>query len=49
MGSVLLAYVIGLLFFKDSGLTKVLALALIMLILSYVFEYTKKRDREKGP
>ncbi len=45
--SVLLAGIISWLFFKSIQPLKTSILAIIMLILAYLFEYTKKRDGMK--
>jgi hypothetical protein len=46
--SVLLALLIGLFFFNGNLPIKISGLAVVMLILSYLFEYTKKRDRNEN-
>jgi uncharacterized protein YacL len=46
--SVLLAVIISWLFFKGIQPLKTAILAIIMLILAYLFEYTKKRDKIKN-
>jgi len=40
-----MAYIINLLFFNRINLLKVSLLAGIMLVLAYMFEKTRKRDR----
>ena len=46
--SVLLAAIISWLFFKGIQPLKTPILAIVMLILAYLFEYTKKRDKMKN-
>ena len=43
--SVFLAFIIGRIFFENISLAKLTGLAVIMLTLAYLFEYTRKRDR----
>ena len=43
--SFIMAYIINLLFFNRINLLKVSLLAGIMLVLAYMFEKTRKRDR----
>ncbi|MFC1862716.1 hypothetical protein ACFL1Z_02025 [Thermodesulfobacteriota bacterium] len=45
--SVAFALLIGTFFFEGNLLLKISGLAIVMLILSYIFEYTKRRDRRK--
>ena len=45
--SIVLACIIGYFFFKGIQVYKTAILAGIMLILSYLFEYTRKRDKEE--
>jgi len=42
-----MAYIINLLFFNGINLLKISLLAGIMLVLAYIFEYTRKRDRRE--
>jgi hypothetical protein len=44
--SVVLAFLISRLFFQGASLVKILGLAAIMLILAYLFEYTRRKDRK---
>jgi hypothetical protein len=44
--SIILAGIISLIFFKGIHAIKTSALAVIMFILAYLFEYGRKRDRE---
>jgi hypothetical protein len=44
--SMALAFLICRLFFPGISIIKVLGLAVIMLILSYLFENTRKKERE---
>ena len=46
--SIVIAVVISLFFFEGIRLFKTSLLALIMLVLAYLFEYTKSRDRSRG-
>ena len=41
----ILALLICRMFFKETPLFKVIGLAVIMLGLAYLFDYTKKRDK----
>jgi hypothetical protein len=41
-----MALVISRFFFPGASALKVMALAAVMLVLAYIFEYTKRRDRE---
>jgi hypothetical protein len=43
--SIVLAGIISQIFFKGIHAIKTPALAVIMFILAYLFEYTRKRDR----
>lgn len=45
--SVVLAFLISRLFFQGTSLVKILGLAAIMLILAYLFEYTRRKDRKR--
>ena len=42
--SIIIAYVVGLFFFKGAQLIKIMGLAGVMLVLAYLFEYTKKQE-----
>jgi len=42
--SAMLAVLIGRFFFQSTALPKIILLAVVMLGLAYLFEYTKKRD-----
>ena len=44
--SLTLAFVISRFFFQGASTLKVIGLAAVMFILAYLFEYTKRRDRE---
>jgi len=44
--SIILAFLLGRFFFQGASLYKILGLAAIMLILAYLFEFTKRKDRE---
>jgi hypothetical protein len=44
--SVLLAFLIGRFFFQGASIVKILAFAAVMFALAYLFEYTRKRDKE---
>jgi len=41
-----LAFLICRFFFPGASIIRVLGLAVIMLVLSYLFEYTRKKERE---
>ncbi len=43
--SIILALLIGRAFFKGDFLLKVIALAGVMLVLAYLFEYTRKKEK----
>ncbi|MBW2044560.1 MAG: hypothetical protein JRI96_06695 [Deltaproteobacteria bacterium] len=43
--SILLALLIGRVFFRGDSIVKVIALAGVMLVLAYLFEYTQKRGK----
>jgi len=45
--SIVLAFLITRLFFQGASIYRILGLAAIMLILAYLFEYTKRKDREE--
>jgi hypothetical protein len=45
--SVILAFLICRLFFQGASIVKILAFAAVMLILAYLFEFTKRKDRKK--
>ena len=42
--SLIIAYLVGLFFFKEGQMIKTVGLAGVMLVLAYLFEYTKKQD-----
>ena len=44
--SIILAYIISIFFFKGLHPLRTSLLAAVMLVLAYLFEYTKKRNRE---
>jgi uncharacterized membrane protein len=44
--SIMLAFLISRFFFHGRPMIKIFGLAAIMLALAYLFEYTKKKDRE---
>ena len=44
MLSAMLAILIGRFFFQGSPVPKIIVLAMVMLGLAYLFEFTKKRD-----
>jgi len=46
--AVLLAFFIGRIFFESASTLRVIALAAIMLVLAYLFEYTKKKGGTHG-
>ena len=46
--SMFLAFVISRFFFHGWGWLKIIGLAVIMFILAYLFEYTRKRDKGVG-
>lgn len=46
--SITLAFILSLLFFEGVRLVRVSVLAIIMLVLAYLFEYTRKRERNEG-
>lgn len=43
--AVLLAFLIGRFFFSGTSMFNILGLAAIMLVLAYLFEYTRKKDK----
>jgi hypothetical protein len=43
--AVLLAFLIGRFFFPGASIFKILGFAAIMLVLAYLFEYTRKKDK----
>lgn len=47
--SFLIALLISRFFFQGTSIVKVLGLAVILFVLAYVFEYTKKRDKREEP
>ncbi|MBN2123098.1 MAG: hypothetical protein JW821_02290 [Deltaproteobacteria bacterium] len=46
--AILLALLIGRIFFQGASIIKTAALAAALLGMAYLFEYTKKRDRGGG-
>ena len=44
--SIILAFLISRFFFQGASMVKVLGLAAIMLILAYLFEFTKRKERK---
>jgi uncharacterized membrane protein len=46
--SILLAVMICRFFFKGTSVIKIFGLALIMLGLAYLFQYTRRKDRGEG-
>jgi uncharacterized membrane protein YuzA (DUF378 family) len=44
--SIILAFLIGRLFFQGASVYKILGLAAIMLVLAYLFQFTRRKDRE---
>ncbi|UCB48455.1 MAG: hypothetical protein JSW56_15145 [Deltaproteobacteria bacterium] len=44
--SILLAFLIGRLFFQGASMYKIFALAAIMFVLAYLFEFTRRKDRK---
>ncbi len=44
--SIMLAFLIGRLFFQGASMLKIFGLAAIMLVLAYLFEFTRRKDRE---
>lgn len=44
--SIILAFLIGRLFFHGASVYKILGLAAIMLVLAYLFQFTRRKDRE---
>jgi len=47
--SILIALLISRFFFQGTSIIKVLALAVVLFVLAYIFEYTKKRDKREEP
>ncbi len=45
--SIMLAFLISRFFFQGASMYKILGLAAIMLVLAYLFEFTKRKDRER--
>jgi len=43
--SIILAFFIGRFFFQDASIIKIIGLGLILFILAYLFEFTRKRDK----
>ena len=44
--SIILAFLISRFFFQGASMVKILGLAAIMLILAYLFEFTKRKERK---
>ena len=44
--SIILAFLIGRLFFQGAPMYKIFGLAAIMLVLAYLFQFTRRKDRE---
>ncbi|MGD8982852.1 MAG: hypothetical protein PVI53_02450 [Desulfobacteraceae bacterium] len=44
--SIMLAFLISRFFFQGASMVKILGLAAIMLILAYLFEFTKRKERK---
>jgi uncharacterized membrane protein YuzA (DUF378 family) len=44
--SIMLAFLISRLFFQGAAIYKIFGLAAILLVLAYLFEFTKRKDRE---
>ncbi|MGD8228235.1 MAG: hypothetical protein PVH82_03495 [Desulfobacteraceae bacterium] len=44
--SLMLAFLISRLFFQGASVLKILGFAAIMLILAYLFEFTRRKDRK---
>jgi hypothetical protein len=44
--SVMLAFLISRFFFQGASVVKILGLAAIMLMLAYLFEFTKRKERK---
>jgi hypothetical protein len=42
-----MAFLLGRIFFQGMPLIKILGLAAVMFALAYLFEYTKRKDREE--
>jgi hypothetical protein len=49
--SVILAFLIGRLFFQGASMVKILGFAAIMLMLAYLFEFTRRKEKkgQNGP
>ncbi len=45
--SIILAFLISRMFFQGASVYKILGLASIMFVLAYLFEYTKRKDRNE--
>ena len=45
--AIVIAVIVIRLFFPGSGVGKIVGLAAVLLGLAYVFEYTKRRDRDR--
>ena len=44
--SIIVAFLITRLFFQGASMVKILGLAAVMLILAYLFEFTKRKDKK---
>jgi uncharacterized membrane protein YuzA (DUF378 family) len=44
--SIIVAFLISRLFFQGASIYKICGLAAIMLVLAYLFEFTKRKDKE---
>ena len=44
--SIIVAFLISRLFFQGASMVKILGLAAVMLILAYLFEFTKRKDKK---
>jgi hypothetical protein len=43
----MLAFLISRIFFQGASIYKILGLAVIMFVLAYLFEYTKRKDKNE--
>ena len=44
--SIIVAFLISRLFFQGASMVMILGLAAVMLILAYLFEFTKRKDKK---
>ena len=44
--SIIVAFLISRLFFQGASMVKILGLAAIMLILAYLFEFTRRKEKK---